>query len=243
MKASDNILFSILCRTMENEILRLDELAESLRLPRDVIEDSLRDLALQGIVYLNDETVAVRADGRMAIAIRAIESGLDPEDVSRALNWQEFETLVTEAMKANGYRTVKHLVFKRSGKRFEIDVLAIRNDLILSCDCKHWRHGWNPSRIRSAVKSQITRTQALLESAEPLESRFGLSKTKSLRALPVILALADVPNRIVEGVPVVPILRLSAFLSGLSPLDSRLRFLHTPSSSMYGEVSITEPAD
>jgi hypothetical protein len=62
--------------------------------------------------------------------------------------------------------------------------------------------------------------------------RLSIGIWNSARLLPVVLTLADVSSRLVDGVPVVSALRFKSFLSELSPWVDQLRFVDARVSSL-----------
>jgi len=154
----------------------------------------------------------------MALAAEALRQGADPERVCRKLNWQEFEDITVIALNSNDYRTTKHFVFRRDKVRHEIDVVGVKGKLALCVDCKHWMYGWQRGRIINAVKNQVERTKALSGEAPKYREKLKLGAENQLLLIPLLVTLADVSSRTVHGVPVVPILRMKAFLSELSDM-------------------------
>jgi hypothetical protein len=154
----------------------------------------------------------------MALAAEALRQGADPESVCRKLNWQEFEDITVIALNSNDYRTRKHFVFRSDKLRHEIDVIGVKGKLALCVDCKHWMYGWQRGRIINAVKNQVERTKALAAEAPKYQEKLMLGQENQLLLIPLLVTLADVSSRTVHGVPVVPILRMKAFLSELSDM-------------------------
>jgi hypothetical protein len=95
---------------------------------------------------------------------------------------------------------------------------------LLSIDCKHWSRGLSPSRMRHATEAQAERTQALANRPELL-AKHGIKPDEQRKLLPMLLSLGHPRERMVDGVPVVPVSMLISFLSGVSPVDSGLRLI------------------
>ncbi|HID17283.1 TPA: hypothetical protein EYP26_03225 [Candidatus Bathyarchaeota archaeon] len=137
------------------------------------------------------------------------------EKVSKLLDWKEFERLSSSILEQNGYEPFLHFVFRdeKTGKKHEIDVLGVKEFLILCLDCKSWRRGWYKSRISLAAKKQLERSEALGVELPSLARKLKLlGRRGKYKILPLVLTLADVPYRILEGSLVVPILRFKSFL-------------------------------
>jgi len=165
-------------------------------------------------ILKEDNVIKVNFENRLKIAIKAIQLGGDIEKVCKKLDWKEFENFVLKALEMNGYNVIKHYRFKYKNKKHEFDILAY-NDLFMLCiDCKHWRHGWQKSKLLKAAKIQLDRTIAF--SSLKNEISF-IKKEKTLRIFPVVLTLMDMPFKELIGVPIVSILRFNDFIYRLSP--------------------------
>lgn len=222
---STNLCVALLRQTGKNSHCQIGELVTSVRIGRASIEEVLRDLHEKGLVTLAGEVVIVSPEQRMRIAAAAVGQGSDPETISRHLRWQEFELLAGRVLAQSGYATKTHFVFKRDGRRFEMDVLGGKDPLLLCIDCKHWQYGWAPSRVSAAAKNQLLRVTSLSQTFRRYESILGTSQWKSVRMLPMLLTLADVSSRVVDGVPTVSALRFGTFLSEIGPWVEKLRFV------------------
>lgn len=190
-----------------------------------------------GIVTLTGEEIRVTLEQRMRIAELAILRGADPEKVARELRWQEFEGLAAQILNREGYVTVNHFIFKHAARRYEIDVLAAKEAIVLCVDCKHWHHGWAPSKIMAAARNQFLRVQSLSEVFAFYEKKHHIASWQSPRLLPIVLALADVSSKLVDGVPIVSALRFRDFLCQVGPWEERLRFVDVPVRSQTLLVS------
>jgi Holliday junction resolvase-like predicted endonuclease len=208
--------------TRERPTIELKEFADRLQTTLDKLNARMADLAKTRVITLRQGIVEVDTSQRMRLAERLIHEGRDPQKVSRFLRWQEFEEFGEQTLRQNGFRTVKHVVFKgRAGKR-EIDLLAWNDTLLLAIDCKHWVRGISPSQARNVAQAQIERAEALAKRFDLL-NKFGVSRAESRYIVPVLLCLGIPRQRIVDGVPVVGVSELISFLYGISPIDETLR--------------------
>jgi hypothetical protein len=208
-----------------NHELTLEELARELRgEPLSLIE-KIERLAGQGLVSYSQEKLELDARQRILLAEQLIHGGRDPEKVSRFLGWQEFENFSISTFEDNGFRTLKHLIFKTRVGRREIDILAWNDTLLFAVDCKHWLRGLSMGRIADAAHAQVERTKALAERPDIL-SRSGVNHLEKRSIMPAVFALGDPRQRVVDGVPVVSVSKLLSFLYGISPVDDRFRSFH-----------------
>jgi Holliday junction resolvase-like predicted endonuclease len=208
--------------TQEKRIVALDELADRLHTRVDKLEDKIKDLAEKRLVSTRRGQVEMDTSQRMMLAEHLIHNGHDPQKVSRFLKWQEFENFGAETLQQNGYRTIKHLVFKSRLGRREIDLLAWNDSFLLAVDCKHWLRGLSPSRACQVVQAQAGRAEALAERFDLL-NKHGVSNVESRHVMPVIFCLSNPQVAIVDGVPIVAVSKLISFLYGVSPVHDGLR--------------------
>jgi Holliday junction resolvase-like predicted endonuclease len=192
---------------------------------RSLVDESLAKLREAGAVAVSGEEIQVSLEQRLKIAELAVASGADPERVARELRWQEFEAFADRILTLDGFTTLHHLVFKDSGRRFEIDVLASKEPMVLCVDCKHWHHGWAPSRIAAAARNQLMRVIHLSQMLGVSGRRLFDAGWQSARLLPIVLTLGDVSPKLVDGVPIVSALRFRSFLSETNPWLDGLRFV------------------
>lgn len=212
--------------------LRIEELKDELQVQRDDLIARINELVHLGIVSAHDGMVEVDSKQRMRLAEQLIRNGRDPSKISRFLKWQEFEDFASDSLRQNGFRSVKHLVFKSRNGRREIDLLAWNDNLLLAIDCKHWSHGLSPSRVRNAAEAQTERATALAARLDIL-GKYGVTRAEKRSIMPVIVSLCDPRERIVGGVPVVAVSKLMSFLYGVSPVDGELRMI--PVESWRGQ--------
>lgn len=216
---------TLLRETKERPRCGIPALATSSRTGRSLVEELLLELEGEGALTLEGQEIVVSPGQRMRIAEIAVGLGTDPERVARQLRWQEFEALADRILCQAGYGTTTRFVFKCSGLRFEIDVLGAKEPLVLCIDCKHWQYGWAPSRIAAAAKDQVRRVEFLSQVFRRHENKLSTVQWKSVQLLPILLTLADVSSRMVDGVPVVSALRFGTFLSEVGPSIEKLRYI------------------
>lgn len=144
-------------------------------------------------------------------AMVAMDAGIAPELVSRYLDWRDFESFAAGLISAKGFRVVLDLRIKRP--RAQVDILARSPLVSLIVDCKHWARDSGPGALAAAVEKQRARAVLLrtrMKEVEPMAV--------------VILSLADVRPRFVDGAAVVPIRTLGDFLDNLAGYSENLSF-------------------
>jgi Holliday junction resolvase-like predicted endonuclease len=207
---------------------KTSEIVAKSKVCLSIVEGFVVKLHEASVVTLTGEEIHITPEQRMRIAELAILEGVDPERVARELGWQEFEGLAAHILSREGYATANHFIFKHSARKYEIDVLGAKEPMVLCVDCKHWRHGWAPSKIMTAARNQLLRVQSLSEVFAFYEKKHHITGWRSARLLPIVVALADVSSKLMDGVPIVSALRLRDFLCQVSPWDERLRFVDIP---------------
>ena len=220
--------------TLESELLRMTkrqrrisivELHKGLR--RELLEEQVRSLSQRGLITANGEFIEVTSQQRVLLAEQLVRAGQDAQQVSSLLIWQEFEEFVETALDQSGFHSVRHVTFKGTVGRREIDVLAWNGVWILAIDCKHWSGIMGHSRLEDAAKAQAERVRALAQRPEIMR-RFGIIRT-DLPLVPILLTLGEPRDRLINGVPIVGLSRFSSFLQEASPFIEGLLILHVQS--------------
>ena len=162
-------------------------------------------------INLKDKDVLTR------IIIQFIEKNFPIEDLSEVLNWVQFEYLCMKIFEFNDFECKIHYCFRDAGKRFEIDILAYRNGLILAADVKHWsaRQGKRSMLVKYAEK-QDSRTGRLVQS-EKFRQDYNHIPVKSL--IPLIITWYDENIQFHERIPIIPVYKLNNFLNSFEQSD------------------------
>lgn len=216
----------LLRETRQRPMCQVREVLANGKTCTALAEESLSRLEHVGAVSVVGDEVHITQEQRLRIAELAIARGADPEKIARQLRWQEFEALIKQVLTRSGFLTVNHLVFKGSGRRYEIDVLGAKEPMVLCIDCKHWHRGWAPSKLLTAATNQLERVLVLSRLFMALQRKLpAIAKWRSTRLLPVVLTLADVSSKLMNGVPIVSVWRFRDFLSEVNPWVESLRFV------------------
>jgi len=218
----------LLHETRQIPVCKTGEIVTKSRTCLPVVECFLVGLEEAGVITLADEEIHVTSEQRMRIAELALSRGADPERVATELRWQEFEGLAAHILDTEGYVTANHFIFRDSARKYEIDVIGAKEPMVLCVDCKHWHHGWAPSKIMAAARNQMLRVLCLSEAYAFYVRKLRIASWRSAQLLPIVLTLADVSSKMVDGVPIVSALRLRDFLCQVNPWDERLRFVDVP---------------
>jgi len=219
------ILISTLMLTRESSV-KIEEVSRKSRIPVPIVREMLKKNSDRGIVQLDGETVRVEAEQRLKAAVRVMELGADVERVCKVLTWTEFEDFAFLAFEANNFVAKKHFRFNWSGRRWEIDILALKEPIVASVDCKQWHRGWGESANRKAAELQVERTQVLAEASSSMSDKIGVTEWKHAYFVPIIISLMQGPYKLYGGTPVVPILQLRDFLQGILVYIDKITHFH-----------------
>ena len=220
-----NLEIKLLELTKTRRRISVEELAERTHIHDvDLVRKEIEELSEDGFVAFAHGIIELDSEHRMMIAERLIRNGYDPKRISRLLEWQEFEDFAGASLQKNGFRIVKHFVFKTRDGRREIDLIAWNDSFLLAVDCKHWLRGLSTSQSRKIVQAQAERAASLAERPDLLEKR-GVDNVDKRRIMPAIFCLADTHEPIMDGVPIVAVSKLISFLFGVSPVDERIRMI------------------
>jgi hypothetical protein len=205
------ILKAILNGTQPGSIA-LDTLKEDLNVTGEALEDALNHLQDEGLVTVSGDTLELTRDNRLGLAVRAIELGADFQTVSRSLGWLEFEELVAHVFEMNGYNVHRRFRFQAEGRRWEMDVLALRSPYIVCAECKHWAKGIGNSTARGIIETHLEKTEVFSRHMHQLAKKIRAHRWGHATVVPLALTMAPTDMNIYRRVPCVSILALPSFL-------------------------------
>jgi Holliday junction resolvase-like predicted endonuclease len=209
-----NVVMSVLKLTRPGPIAS-EIVSRDARIAKEIVDNILKKLQKNGLVYLRDSFLEVDSVQRLKMAVHAIRLGADFECASGFLDWKEFENFAALAFEINGYRVNKNFRFKHRGRRWEIDIVGCKKPLVVCVDCKHWHHGMYPSAFGKIVEAQVNRTYGLSESLFRLVGKIRCADWKKATLVPTVLSLVRGRFKFYDDVPIVPVLQLQNFLSKL----------------------------
>ena len=136
-------------------------------------------------------------ENKLKSVLSDIKSGLPIEEASRDVDWKDFEGLVAEVLESKNFEVVRN--FRMKKPTMEIDVVGIRLDTAVLIDCKHWKRMSN-SALEGIVQKQVERV------------KHYVSITDEIMAVPVIVTLYQESVKLINKVPIVPIMQFSSFI-------------------------------
>ena len=136
-------------------------------------------------------------ENKLKTALSDIKSGVPIEEAARDVEWKDFEGLVAEILESKNFEVVRN--FRMKKPTMEIDVVGIRLDTAVLIDCKHWKRMSN-SALEGIVQKQVERV------------KHYVSITDEIMAVPVIVTLYQESVKLINKVPIVPIMQFSSFI-------------------------------
>ena len=146
-----------------------------------------------------------------------IQEGEEIEKVVEEIDWKNFEKLIAEILKKHDFNVHNNFRFK-TNRRFEIDVLAIRNRTSLLIDCKQWGKGrYKKTGLKYSVKEQKERANQLknfLKNNPIAQTKLKIKKTTKL--IPLIVTWFEEDLLEHENVFIIPVWKFNQFLLNMS---------------------------
>ena len=164
---------------------------------KNTAEKILDMLTQNGIGQTIGNLVNFEDGDKLKTALFAIKNGVPIEEVSRYIDWKDFEGLVAEILDSKHFDVLRN--FRMTKPTMEIDVVGVRLGVALLIDCKHWKKLSN-SALETIVVKQIERV------------KHYVSNAKDVIAAPVIVTLNQEETSFISRVPIVPILQFSSFI-------------------------------
>src|SRR4029077_9000333 len=173
---------------------------------------------LTGLVVPSGTSIGSSDRFKMALVASSLGSF---ERVARALTWQEFEEFSEECLATAGFETHKGIVFTDERRRWQVDLTGVKNQVLLSIDCKHWKSPNYVSKFNKAVEHQKHSLPPLIRH---MRSR-GMLDHHDIVALPMIMTLFRPRESILDSVVLVSVGQFSDFLEHITAFDPALPFI------------------
>ncbi len=206
-----NVLKAILNGTQTGQV-DVGKLNDALNVSNEALGEALIQLSEEGLVTVRGDSLELSRDNRLGLAVKAIELGADFQTVSQSLGWLEFEELAAYVFEMNGYGVLRRFRFQADGRRWEMDVLALRRPYIVCAECKHWTKGIGNSTARGIIETHIEKTEVFSRRLPELSKRIKAQGWGTATVVPVALTLSPTDMSIYRRVPSVSILALPSFL-------------------------------
>ena len=202
-------------------------LPERIRVAGDTLNGFLGEAREEGLLHVENGEITQDITQRLATAVKAVRVGADVEAVSRSLTWLEFEELSARVFEENGFRVMRRFRFMAEGRRWELDLLAVRTPYIICGECKHWGKGIGNQTARGIIETHLEKTEVFTEHLEELRKRVRLVDWPKAVVIPMVLTLSATPMEIYRRVPSVSVLALPSFIGEFDGQLERLAHFRT----------------
>jgi hypothetical protein len=146
----------------------------------------------------------------------------DLDCVAEGSVWQQFERLTAFIFEQNGFRVSVGTVRTRHRQRRQYDVIAQKDGRTYLVECKRWsKNRYRLSALKRAIGQHRERVQFYGEITQE-------------DAVPVVVTLIEEEIRMFEGVPLVPVHRLNAFIAELDSLADGYPFTGYEEVEVHG---------
>lgn len=226
-----NIIIETLRKTINDTPVNVEVIAQATRATSRTVVRVLREAT--GLEIVSGESLAV--SNRFKIAQEAMKLGA-VERTAKALTWQEFEDFCDDCFARAGFDTRKGVMFRDERRRWQVDLVAMKNGALLTADCKHWESPNYTSKFAKAVNHQKASLAPLIQH---LRAR-GVLTSREVWALPMIITLYQPRKSIISDVILMSLGQLPDFLEHITPFDPELPFnshLEPAESSMSHDFS------
>jgi len=197
----------VVARLLREGRASLEDLASEIKASPELVASMLEGFPVK------IESGSVRVESKTNLLLEAWQRGFDPVELSLKAGWRDFEQLCAEVFERCGYRALLNVRVKSRGRFFELDVVAISRPWVLAVDCKRWRR-LRSSHLKSAASMQRERCSALasaLSSAQNLRAEVG--GWSEAKVVPLVVNLYEGVVKVHDGVAIVPLNKLVAFLN------------------------------
>ncbi|MEM1575159.1 MAG: nuclease-related domain-containing protein [Nitrososphaerota archaeon] len=181
-EVKQRILLNIIKLSKDKEKISFKELMEYSNVSKNVLEEVLKSINLK----INQE-ILINGSEKLSIAFEALTSGVNIEELAKFLNWKDFEKFSSKILYIYGYDIAKNFRIKENKKRIEIDILAIKGNLILLFDCKKWNKPLIGKNLEIISKKQYYRAKIF---EKLLEKNYNKGLIR-INILPIILSLYE----------------------------------------------------
>lgn len=173
---------------------------ELRRLVYSLLEDGFLHREKDGLAVLD----------RIALLEALLSRGFTVEYLASLFTWRDFEAFSDEVFTKHGYFSLRNFRFSQGGRRFEVDLLALKKPLLLCVECKHYKKPKAIMPSKQSMERHVERAKALAKSMPRLTLDVGVSGWGHVKVIPLIITLTQ--EGIQKGVPVVPVFKLNTFL-------------------------------
>lgn len=145
-----------------------------------------------------------------------IMKGKSIEEILKKSDWKNFESVIARIFEENNFLTKLNFRFKTK-RRYEIDIIAIRNNKIFCVDCKLWDKGrYKKTSLKYSITTQEKRVKEFRKFLKKNPIARSMLKIESdFTVYPLLITLYE-ENMIKEKETfVIPAWKLNSFVNEL----------------------------
>lgn len=188
--------------------LSVEEVSEATGLSSDFVREALSSFGIT--------SGELKYEDLPAIVIKAWTRGFPLLELAINSGWSTLEELVRALLREHGFTCRRSIYIKLAGRRYEVDLLAWKRDILLCIDCKRWARV-RASALRQAALNQKRRCDAVARLIETCEMPC-LSSAAEVNVFPVVVSLHPAEKIVHEGVLMVSIYSFADIIRDISPL-------------------------
>ena len=165
---------------------------------------------------VHDGLIRLSRESRLDLAMSEANRGFAHE-ASRFLEWKDFERFAETCLEKMSFGTQRDVRLKMGGRRWQIDVVGVKGELLVCMDCKHWAPPMSPSRFKNPQVHQAEATRLYAE-------KLAREKNSQITSLPVILTVFEAHQKLSERAVIVDVQKLPSLLRDLTPYTPDMPF-------------------
>ncbi|MEM1511528.1 MAG: restriction endonuclease [Candidatus Jordarchaeales archaeon] len=185
---------------------------EDLQRSNEELRELVYSLFENGFLRREKDGLAVL--DKIALLEALLSRGFTVEYLASLFTWRDFEAFSDEVFARHGYSSLRNFRFSQGGRRFEVDLLALKKPLLLCVECKHYKKPRTTMPSKQSIERHVERAKALAKSIPSLTLDVGVSGWGHVKVVPLIITLTQ--EGIHKGVPVIPVFKLNTFLLELN---------------------------
>jgi len=204
---------------LEKQTISIDEFCRKYNIDRSILDSATKRLEQ----YLTIDSDSITLLDRVGFAVESMKLGIPAYDIVKLMNWREYEALCSKILSTYGFKILRNIRFSVQGKRFEVDIVAIRSPYVLIIDCKQWlRLKGRSTALLEAIMRHKERFESFLKVA-PEILRLPIKIVFGLKFIPVLITFYTQDQLIVDGVIAIPLEGLSRLIVDLENLPVEYR--------------------
>lgn len=226
LSLSKNFILNLLQMSKDHEEIALSGIAEKSNLKSEQVYKLLYSLNEEtgAKLELDASTIHIPQKFKTPLILKAIESGIDLDQIIELLHWRDFESFCLMVFEYYEFTNIQNCHFTQNRKRYEIDVVTVKEPLIFAIDAKKWKTG-HAGALKTVVENHLNRIKDFSQYlANPLNrQKFQLKNSPDLRIIPLIITSKTYEIQIFHGVPIIPFFKLNGFIAEIHTFLGSLR--------------------